>query len=81
MARAIGFLGGREWRKCAHRLVGERRGAVLRCFAQVVGERAFGPVDYVEQDWTAEQRTQGGPMSVAAPGVLTEYGEWMGRKS
>ncbi|MGA6226232.1 FAD-dependent oxidoreductase, partial [Streptomyces umbrinus] len=33
----------------------------------------------VEQDWTAEQWTQGGPTSVAAPGVLTEYGEWLGR--
>jgi monoamine oxidase len=75
----MGFLGGREWRKWAHRPARERRGAVLRCFAQVVGERAFDTVDYVEQDWTAEQWTQGGPSSVAAPGVLTAYGEWMGR--
>ncbi|MFD3931840.1 flavin monoamine oxidase family protein [Streptomyces sp. NPDC058614] len=75
----MGFLGGKEWRKWAHRPAGERRGAVLRSFAQVVGERAYDTVDYVEQDWTAEQWTQGGPTSVAAPGVLTEYGEWMGR--
>ncbi|MDN3029131.1 FAD-dependent oxidoreductase [Streptomyces sp. S.PB5] len=75
----MGFLGGKEWRKWAHRPAGERRGAVLRSFAQVVGERAFETVDYVEQDWTAEQWTQGGPTSVAAPGVLTSYGEWMGR--
>jgi monoamine oxidase len=76
----MGFLGGREWRKWAHRPARERRGAVLRCFARVVGERAFDTVDYVEQDWTAEQWTQGGPTSVAAPGVLTGYGEWMGRR-
>lgn len=75
----MGFLGGKEWRRWAHRPAGERRGAVLRCFAQVVGERAFETLDYVEQDWTAEQWTQGGPTSVAAPGVLTSYGEWMGR--
>jgi monoamine oxidase len=75
----MGFLGGREWRRWAHRPARERRGAVLRSFAQVVGERAFETVDYVEQDWTAEQWTQGGPTSVAAPGVLTSYGEWMGR--
>lgn len=75
----MGFLGGREWRKWAHRPAVERRGAVLRCFAQVVGDRAFGTVDYVEQDWTAEQWTQGGPTSVAAPGVLTDFGPWRGR--
>ncbi|WP_245697595.1 flavin monoamine oxidase family protein [Streptomyces phaeochromogenes] len=74
-----GFLGGKEWRKWAHRPAGERRGAVLRSFAQVVGDRAYDTVDYVEQDWTAEQWTRGGPTSVAAPGVLTEYGEWLGR--
>ncbi|MER6242195.1 flavin monoamine oxidase family protein [Streptomyces griseorubiginosus] len=75
----MGFLGGKEWRKWAHRPARERRGAVLRSFAQVVGERAFETLDYVEQDWTAEQWTQGGPTSIAAPGVLTSYGEWMGR--
>ena len=71
----MGFLCGKEWRKWAHRPAGERRGAVLRSFARVVGERAYDTVDYVEQDWTAEQWTRGGPTSVAAPGVPTEYGE------
>jgi monoamine oxidase len=75
----MGFLGGKEWRTWAHRPAKERRGAVLRSFAQVVGDRAFDTVEYVEQDWTAEQWTQGGPTSVAAPGVLTGFGEWMGR--
>ncbi len=75
----MGFLGGREWRKWAHRPAAERRGAVLRCFAQVVGDRAFDTVEYVEQDWTAEQWTQGGPTSVAAPGVLTDFGQWRDR--
>jgi monoamine oxidase len=75
----MGFLGGREWRKWAHRSPGERRGAVLRCFAKVVGDRAYDTVDYVEQDWTAEQWTQGGPTSVVAPGVLTDLGGWLGR--
>lgn len=75
----MGFLGGKEWRKWAYRPAGERRGAVLHSFARVVGERAYDTVDYVEQDWTAEQWTRGGPTSVAGPGVLTEYGEWLGR--
>ncbi|MFE9108650.1 FAD-dependent oxidoreductase [Streptomyces collinus] len=78
----MGCLGGREWRKWAHRPVDERREAVLRSFAQVVGERAFDTVDYVEQDWTAEQWTQGGPTSVAAPGRLPSTGRgWAGSRS
>jgi monoamine oxidase len=76
----MGFLGGKEWRKWAHRPARERRGAVLRSFARVVGDRAFDAVDYVEQDWTAERWTRGGPTSVAAPGVLTGLGEWSGRR-
>ncbi|QIS14935.1 flavin monoamine oxidase family protein [Nocardia arthritidis] len=75
----MGFIGGREWRKWAPRPARERRDAVLRCFAQVVGPRAADTIDYVEQDWAAEQWTLGGPTSVAAPGVLTGYGDWLGR--
>lgn len=75
----MGFLGGREWRRWAHRPPRERRGAVLRCFAKVVGPRAYETRDYVEQDWAAEEWTRGGPTSVAAPGVLTDLGPWLGR--
>jgi monoamine oxidase len=74
----MGFLGGKEWRRWAHRPARERRGAVLRCFAKVVGPRAYETRDYLELDWTAEPWTLGGPTSVAAPGVLTAYGPWLG---
>ncbi|HEX3783765.1 MAG TPA: FAD-dependent oxidoreductase [Pseudonocardiaceae bacterium] len=75
----MGFLGGHQWRAWAHRPARERRGAVLRAFAQVAGRAALRPVDYFEQDWTAQEWTRGGPTSVAAPGVLTELGEWRDR--
>jgi monoamine oxidase len=75
----MGFLGGKEWRRWAHRPERERRGAVLRCFAKVVGPRAYETTSYFEMDWTREQWTLGGPTSVAAPGVLTDLGEWLGR--
>jgi monoamine oxidase len=75
----MGFLGGKEWRRWAHRPARERRGAVLRCFAKVVGPRAYETRDYLELDWTAEPWTLGGPTSVAAPGVLTAYGPWLGQ--
>ncbi|MGH8920353.1 MAG: flavin monoamine oxidase family protein, partial [Actinomycetes bacterium] len=67
----MGFLGGRQWRAWEQRPARERRGAVLREFAKVVGRDALRPRDYFEQDWTAEEWTRGGPTSVAAPGVLS----------
>nr|MDT0666516.1 FAD-dependent oxidoreductase [Micromonospora sp. DSM 115978] len=75
----LGFLGGRQWRAWAGRPARERRGAVLRSFAQVVGRDALRPRAYVEQDWTAEPWTRGGPTAVAGPGVLTELGPWRDR--
>ncbi|MFC4949864.1 flavin monoamine oxidase family protein [Pseudonocardia sp. GCM10023141] len=75
----MGFLGGRQWRAWAARPAHERRGAVLREFAKVVGRDALRPVTYFEQDWTAEEWTRGGPTSVAAPGVLSELGPWRDR--
>jgi monoamine oxidase len=75
----MGFLGGKEWRRWAHRPARERRGAVLRCFAKVVGPPAYETRAYHELDWTAEPWTLGGPTSVAAPGVLTAYGPWLGQ--
>jgi monoamine oxidase len=75
----MGFLGGKEWRRWAHRPERERRGAVLRCFAKVVGPRAYETRSYFELDWTREPWTLGGPTSVAAPGVLSDLGEWLGR--
>jgi monoamine oxidase len=75
----MGFLGGKQWRQWAHRPARERRGAVLRCFAKAAGPKALEPREYFEQDWTAEEWTRGGPTSVAAPGVLTDFGPWLGR--
>ncbi|PVG80600.1 monoamine oxidase [Nocardioides gansuensis] len=72
----MGFLGAREWKNWSTRPAHERRGAVLRSFAKVVGPQALEPVDYFEQDWTLEPWTRGGPTSVLAPGVLTELGRW-----
>lgn len=75
----MGFLGGREWRRWAHRPPHERRADVLLNFAQVVGREALRPRDYVEQDWTAEEFTRGGPTAIAAPGVLTTFSGWRDR--
>ncbi|WP_420880739.1 flavin monoamine oxidase family protein [Rhodococcus sp. (in: high G+C Gram-positive bacteria)] len=72
----MGFVGGAQWRRWVSLPAGQRRGAVLRAFATVVGKRALAPVHWIEQDWTKEEWTRGGPTSVLAPGVLTELGAW-----
>ncbi|WP_330179579.1 FAD-dependent oxidoreductase [Nocardia sp. NBC_01503] len=72
----MGFVGGAQWRKWAHRPPRERRGAVLRQFAKVVGKDALRPVDYFEMDWTTEEWTRGGPTSVPGTGVLSSLGTW-----
>jgi monoamine oxidase len=68
----MGFHGGHSWRQYANDPIGRRNGA-LRDFAQAFGARALNPVDYFEQDWTAEQWSRGCPVSVVAPGVVTEF--------
>jgi monoamine oxidase len=68
----MGFHGGHSWRQYANDPVGRRNGA-LRDFAQAFGSRALNPIDYFEQDWTAEPWSRGCPVSVVAPGVVTEF--------
>lgn len=68
----MGFHGGRAWAQYANNPAG-RKQAALECFAEVFGERALNPIDYFEQDWTAEEWSRGCPVSVVAPGVVTEF--------
>ena len=44
-----------------------------RC-AGYFGPRAGNPVDYIEQDWSAEEWTRGCYGAHIAPGVLTQFG-------
>jgi monoamine oxidase len=48
---------------------------VLAGFAEMFGEKALHPVEYVEHDWTKEQWTRGGPVAIMKPGTLTTYGQ------
>lgn len=68
----MGFHGGHSWRKYVNDPVGRRRGA-LHDFAQAFGERALHPIAYFEHDWTSEQWSRGCPVSVVAPGVVTDF--------
>ncbi len=54
-----------------------RQKVVTDLLAQHFGEAARNPVDYVDNDWTAEQWSQGCYGAYAAPGVYGRYGEWL----
>jgi monoamine oxidase len=68
----LAFVGGATLRHWADRPLDERRDAVLRGFAAIVGPEALNPIDYVEHDWTRERWSLGGPVAIA--GVGTVYG-------
>jgi monoamine oxidase len=52
----------------------ERRKAVLDAVAERLGAKALSPVDYLEQNWSAERYSGGGMIAHTPPGVLTEFG-------
>jgi monoamine oxidase len=70
----LGFVGGPEVGELEGMGKGERRAAVLACFSRLYGRRAEQPLDYVEQEWSAEEWSGGGPTSNFGPGGWTECG-------
>jgi monoamine oxidase len=52
----------------------ERRSAVLGALVERFGRKAGFPVDYIEQNWSAERYSGGGMLSHAPTGVLTQFG-------
>jgi monoamine oxidase len=70
----LAFVGGSTWAKYGTMSLAARKKAVLEAFAQLVGDEALHPIQYVEHDWTHEQWTKGGPIAVQVPGAITGYG-------
>lgn len=70
----LAFVGGSTWRTYGVQSLADRRKAVLEGFAKVVGPEALSPIDYVEQAWTHERWTMGGPIASAQPGATTAFG-------
>ena len=70
----VGFVAGDDCRRLESAGVEVRRAAVLEELARAFGPRALEPVEFVEQHWTAEPFTRGGPVAVTAPGALTALG-------
>ena len=69
-----GFILGSDAREWGQRPTGERRRAVLACFARYFGDRALRPVGYAELDWGAEVYSRGGYAGLPTPGLLLDHG-------
>ncbi|HWU32595.1 MAG TPA: FAD-dependent oxidoreductase, partial [Marmoricola sp.] len=70
----LAFVGGSTWRKYGTMSLANRRAAVLKGFAEMFGDEALHPIDFVEHSWPHEQWTTGGPVAIYKPGVMTAYG-------
>lgn len=70
----LGFVGGENARSWAELNEAARRDDALASLASILGDEALSPVDFFIQDWPADPWTGGGPVALAAPGVLLSYG-------
>jgi monoamine oxidase len=70
----LAFVGGSTLAQVASLSRAARRRAVLQGFADIVGDEALHPIEYVEHDWTHERWTQGSPIALQVPGAITSYG-------
>jgi monoamine oxidase len=68
------FLEGAHARRYARLDAEDRRRAVLAALTAYFGPAAARPLDWVEQDWSAEQWTRGCYGAHLAPGVWTQFG-------
>jgi monoamine oxidase len=75
----LGFIAGAEAVRHARRSEVERRTDVVRCFTRLFGEEAEQPAIYLEQRWSEEPWTRGGPVCSPGPGVLSQHGEALRR--
>jgi monoamine oxidase len=70
----VGFSLGNSARQSSAQGAEARRSAVLAAFARFFGPRAANPVQYLDQDWSAETWTRGCYAALMPPGVLRAYG-------
>ena len=71
----LAFVGGSTWATYGTKTRAARKKAVLEGFAELFGDEALHPIQYVEHDWTREQWTKGSPVAVQVPGAITAYGD------
>src|SRR4051794_31479774 len=70
----LGFVEGRQAREVGAMPAGERRAAVLECFARLYGPPARAPERYMESSWTEDPWTRGCYAAYMTPGGWTSHG-------
>ncbi len=75
----FGFVGGDNARAFNAQSPTARRSQVLDEFVTLLGPQARSAVQYLESNWSAQPWSRGCPVGIAAPGVLTAYGDWIRR--
>ncbi|MEQ9301326.1 MAG: flavin monoamine oxidase family protein [Cyclobacteriaceae bacterium] len=71
----VGFIAGNQARKWGRVDMQARKRVVLQQFARYFGEQALKPIDYIDQDWSAEEYSAGCYAGYFPPNALTEFGE------
>ncbi|XP_036384088.1 probable flavin-containing monoamine oxidase A [Megalops cyprinoides] len=69
----VGFIAGEQALDWSTRTEEERRDAVISSLQRYLGPEAFTFIHYAEKDWAREDFSQGGPVNIMAPGMLTYY--------
>jgi monoamine oxidase len=75
----MGFIAGHVDRALESHGPEGRREIVLEELVRAFGPRAAAPVEFVEQRWSAEPFTRGGPVACLGPGALTGSGRALRR--
>ena len=71
----VGFIDGDHAVEMSSMGDNARREEVVKALVDYFGPEAREPIDYVDQDWTAEEWSRGCYVAHMAPGVMTRFGE------
>ncbi|HLN16497.1 MAG TPA: NAD(P)/FAD-dependent oxidoreductase [Acidimicrobiales bacterium] len=72
--RLVGFIAADKCRHLERAGRDTLRAAALEELERAFGPRAAEPTEIVEQHWSAEEFTRGGPVAICVPGALTGFG-------
>lgn len=70
----LGFVDGDDARQLSDSPASVRKKAALESYVRYFGSAAGSPRTYFDTVWERENYTQGCPVGLTPPGVLTEYG-------
>ena len=73
----LGFFEAAQARRYSRVPVEERKQVAIEQLVMALGEQARNPIDYVDQDWSAEEWTRGCYGGRLTPGAWTQFGPAM----